>query len=272
VLAIVKHLVLILYAAACLYPFIWMIGTSLKSPAEALGNMSYVWPKKGFHFETYADVWAKLNFFKYFINSVTVSVVCVVCVVVIYSMMGFALARINFKGRKIIFYCYLALIMVPGLTVQIPLYLNMSAIGLSDTFLGLVAPIINGAGPFAVFLFRNYFLSMSGELYEAAKIDGCSAFRAYSQIYFPLALPVVGTIAVLNFIGSWNSIVWPMIILRSKELYTLQMAVLYLDESSFPQWNVNMAGSVISVIPVIIVFMLLQKSYIRGLTAGSVKA
>jgi ABC-type glycerol-3-phosphate transport system permease component len=268
---IVKHLVLVIYSALCLYPFVWMVGTSLKSPTEALGNMQNVWPRQGFRFETYFEVWEKLNFFKYFFNSMAVTVVCVVSVVIIYSMMGFALARINFRGRKVVFYCYLALIMVPSLTVQIPLYLNMVTLGISDTFIGLVLPMINGAGPFAVFLFRNYFLSMSGELYEAAKIDGCSAFRTYSQIYFPLAMPVVGTVAVVNFIGAWNGIVWPMIILRSKELYTLQMAVLYLDESAFKQWNVLMAGGVISIVPVILVFMLLQKSYIRGLTAGAVK-
>ncbi|MFV0400739.1 MAG: carbohydrate ABC transporter permease [Oscillospiraceae bacterium] len=271
VMTVVKNLILTFYAVLCLYPFAWMIGTSLKSSQEALGNPQYIFPKQGFHFETYREVWQKLDFFKYFFNSMTVAITCVVAVVIIYSMMGYALARVKFQGKKVVFYCYLALIMVPGLTVQIPLYLNMVALGMSDTFVGLVLPMINGAGPFAVFLFRNFFLSMSGELYEAAKIDGCSAFRTYSQIYFPLALPVIGTIAVMNFIGAWNGIVWPMIILRSKELYTLQMAVMYLDESSFKQWNVLMAGSVISVIPVIIVFMCLQKSYIQGLTAGAVK-
>jgi len=269
---IFKHLVLILYGITCLYPFVWMLGTSLKSQQEALGNPNYVWPKQGFHFEIYAEVWEKLNFFRYFVNSMSVSLACVAGVIILYSMMGFALARINFKGKKLVFYCYVALILVPGLTVQIPLYLNMVALGMSNTFIGLILPMINGAGPFAVFLFRNFFLSMSGDLYEAAKIDGCSVFRIYSQIYLPLALPIIGTIAVMNFIGAWNGIVWPMIILRSRELYTLQMAVMYLDESAFKQWNVLMAGSIFSVVPVILVFILFQKSYIRGLSAGAVKA
>ena len=268
---VIKHILLVIYAVLCLYPFVWMIGTSLKSAQEALGNPQYIFPEKGFHFETYREVWEKLDFFKYFVNSMSVAITCVLAVIIIYSMMGFALARIRFQGKKVVFIFYVALIMVPGLTVQIPLYLNMVSLGLSDTFIGLVLPMINGAGPFAVFLFRNFFLSMSGELSEAAKIDGCSAFRTYSQIYFPLALPVIGTIGVMNFIGAWNGIVWPMIILRSKSLYTLQMAVMYLDESAFKQWNVLMAGSVISVIPVIIVFICLQKSYIRGLTAGAIK-
>ncbi|MDR0642729.1 MAG: carbohydrate ABC transporter permease [Treponema sp.] len=270
-LFIVKHAVLILYAAACLYPFLWMAGTSLKNRQEALANPATMFPSGQLHFETYAEVWGKLNFFQYFMNSMTVSTVTVAAVILLYSMMGFALARINFKGNKVVFTFFIALMLVPGLTVQIPLYLNMVALGLSNTFVGLVLPIINGSAPFAVFLFRNYFRSMSGELYEAAKIDGCSVFRIYGQIYLPLALPVIGTIAVMNFIGSWNGIRWPMIILRSREKFTLQMAVMYLDQSAFKQWNVLMAGSMFAVIPVILIFILLQKFYIQGLTSGAIK-
>lgn len=266
-----KHVMLILYALCCAYPFAWMIGTSLKSSQEALANPAALLPAKGFHFETYGEVWGKLNFFQYFTNSVTVSVAVVLAVVLIYSMMGFALARIPFKGQKVVFYCYVALMLVPGLTVQIPLYLNMVSLKMSDTFIGLILPMINGAGPFAVFMFRNFFKSMSGEMYEAAKIDGCSVGRIYGQIYLPLALPVIGTIAVMNFIGSWNGITWPMIILRSRSKFTLQMAVMYLDQSAFKQWNVLMTGAVFATVPVIILFVFLQKSYIRGLTSGAIK-
>ncbi|MCL6457628.1 MAG: carbohydrate ABC transporter permease [Gorillibacterium sp.] len=271
VASIVKYLVLLFYAVACLYPFLWMAGTSLKSPSEALRYPSSPLPKVGWHFETYAQVWNKLNFAKYFVNSVTISTFVVVMVILIYSMMGFALARIDFKGKKLIFAGYVALILVPGLTVQIPLYINMVSLGLDNTFAGLVLPMINGAGPFAVFLFRNYFLSLSKDLFEAAKLDGCSTFRTYSRIYMPLALPIIGTVAVMNFIGTWSGIQWPMIILRDRNLFTLPMAVMYLDQSAFKQWNVLMSGSIYSVVPVIAVFMCLQKSYIQGLTSGAVK-
>lgn len=269
--AFFKHIVLTLYAIACLYPFAWMIGTSLKSSQEALSTPASILPKAGFHFETYIEVWEKLDFSRYFFNSMSVSLVVVVSVVIIYSMVGFALARINFAGKKVVFYCFVALILVPGLTVQIPLYINMVSLGLSNTFLGLVLPIINGAGPFAVFLFRNYFMSISGELHEAAIIDGCSLFKVYRSIYLPLGLPVIGTVGVMNFIGSWNGIVWPMIILRDKKLFTLPIAVMYIDQSAFKQWNVLMASSLISILPVIIVFMFFQKSYIEGLTSGAIK-
>lgn len=212
-----------------------------------------------------------MDFARYFINSISLSIAAVVCVIVIYSMVGFALARINFVGKNIVFGTYIALILVPGLTVQIPLYINMVNLNMDNSFIGLLLPIVNGAGPFAVFMFRNYFMSMSRELFEAAKLDGCSVFRIYWNIYLPLALPVVGTIAVMNFIGSWNGITWPMIILRDEEKFTLPLAVMFLDQSAFKQWNILMTGSLFSIIPVIIIFMCLQKSYIQGLSAGAVK-
>lgn len=268
---LVKHVVLLAYAVACFYPFFWMVGTSLKSQTDALGNLASPIPEDGIHFENYAEVWEKLDFAKYFVNSISLSVVCVLCVVVIYSMVGFALARINFRGKNIVFATYVALILVPGLTVQIPLYINMVNLNLDNTFIGLLLPIVNGAGPFAVFMFRNYFMSMSHELFEAAKLDGCSTFRIYWNIYLPLALPVVGTIGVMNFIGSWNGITWPMIILRDETRFTLPLAVMFLDQSAFKQWNILMTGSLFSIIPVIVIFMCLQKSYIQGLSAGAVK-
>jgi len=267
----IKHFILTLFAIACIYPFLWMAGTSLKTQQESLANPTPLLPSGTWHWETYANVWNKLNFFQYFLNSMMVSITTVVAVLVIYSMVGFALARINFKGRKVVFTFFIALMLVPGLTVQIPLYLNMVALGMSNTFIGLVLPMINGAGPFAVFMFRNYFTSMSGELYEAAKIDGCSVGRIYGQIYLPLALPVIGTIAVMNFIGAWNGIRWPLIILRSRRLFTLQLAVMYLDQTAFKQWNVLMAGAMYATIPVILIFICLQKFYIQGLTSGALK-
>jgi ABC-type glycerol-3-phosphate transport system permease component len=270
--SLLKHLVLTLFAATCLYPFIWMIGTSLKTSQEALLDPASIWPSGALNWEIYPEVWEQLNFFLYFTNSVVYSVSVVVGVVLLYSMVGFALACINFKGKKVIFICFIALILVPGLTVQIPLFLNMVALGMADTFFGLILPIINGAGPLAVLLFRNQFRAIPIELYESAKIDGSSVFGIYARIYLPLSLPTIGTIGVINFIGMWNAIVWPLIVLRSERMFTLQIAIMYLDEAVFTQWNVLMAGAVISVIPLILVFVFFQKYYVQGLTMGSVKA
>lgn len=267
----IKYLFLLLYALTCLYPFMWMLGTSLKTQQESLLDPISLFPEGGFQWHNYMDVWGKMDFFKYFMNSVIISLGVVIGVVIIYSMVGFALARLNFVGKKVIFYMYISLILVPGITVLIPLYINMTNLGLDNSYLGVILPLINGGAPFAVFLFTNYFKSVSKSLYEAAIIDGCNPFQIYRKIYFPLSMPAIGTIAVMNFIASWNGILWPMIIINNKNMFTLPMAIMYLDQSAFKQWNVLMAGSMFSVIPVIIIFIFLQKFYIQGLTSGSVK-
>ena len=269
--SLAKYLSLLAYALTCLYPLVWMIGTSLKSPTEALSSPAIAWPREEWIFGTYGEVWAQLEFSRFFTNSLTISTTVITGIIILYSMMGFALAHINFYGKKAVFIGYIALILVPGLAVQIPLYINMVALGMADTLPGLVLPMINGAGPFAVFLFRNYFASLSRDLMESAKIDGCKIFVIYAKIYMPLSLPVIGTIAVLNFVSSWNGLQWPLIILRSRTWYTLPLAIMYLDQSAFTQWNVLMTGSMFSVIPVIVIFMMLQKSYVRGLTMGAIK-
>lgn len=271
ILILLKYFILITFAISFLYPFFWMLGTSLKTHQDTMINPASIIPEKSLQWDNYAEVWTKLNFVRYFRNSMTYSVLIVFGSILIYSMMGFALAKFSFRGRKGIYYMFIALMLVPGVTITIPLYINMVKVGLNDTILGVILPIINGGGPFAVFLFTNYMMSLPHELYESGILDGCNKFQLYYKIYFPLSLPVITTIAILNFINSWKAILWPMIIITSKELFTLPMGILYLDSSAFKQWHLLMAGSMLSVVPVILVFIFLQKYYIRGLTGGAVK-
>ncbi|RXZ83230.1 carbohydrate ABC transporter permease [Paenibacillaceae bacterium] len=266
-----KHILLVLYGLACLYPFVWMFGTSLKTPQDALANPQSPFPEGALQFGTFAEVWNKLNFYQFFLNSVFVSVFIIVGVIIIYSMMGYAFAKYVFKGKKFIYYMFIALLLVPGVTILIPLYINMTNLGLANTYIGIILPMINGAAPFAIFLFTSYFRTISHELYESAVLDGCNAFKIYYRIYLPLALPAIGTIAIINFIGSWNNILWPMIIVDSKELFTLPMGLMYLDSSSFKKWNELMAGAIITILPILVSFPFLQKMYVKGMTIGSVK-
>jgi len=270
------YLVMTLFAAACLYPFVWMLGTSLKTSQDALGNPASFIPKGwALQFVNYTTAWQGLNngmsIMRSFFNSVSYSVTVLVCVIIIYSMLGFALSTIRFTGRKVVFYLFISLMLVPGMTVLIPLYIVLNGYGLVNSFLGLILPVVNGAGPFAVFLYNNYFSTIPHELYECAEIDGAGKFRTYAQIYFPIALPATATIAVLNFIGPWNDLLWPMIILNDKAKFTLPLAIINLNRSAFTQWNIIMAGSVISVIPVMLVFIFLQRYYIQGLASAAVK-
>ncbi|WP_052350269.1 carbohydrate ABC transporter permease [Paenibacillus gorillae] len=267
----IKHVLLIIYGFACLYPFLWMFGTSLKTSQDALANPQSPFPSGAFQWGTFAEVWNKLNFGRFFMNSGIVSIIVIAGVIFIYSMMGYAFAKYRFRGKKFIYYMFIALLLVPGVTILIPLYINMTNLGLANSYVGMILPMINGAAPFAIFLFTSYFRTISHELYESAVLDGCNSFRIYFRIYLPLAIPAIGTIAIMNFIGSWNNILWPMIIIDSKDLFTLPMGLMYLDSSSFKKWNELMAGAIITILPILVAFPFLQKMYVQGMTAGSVK-
>lgn len=274
---IISYIVLTAYAMLSVYPFLWMVSSALKSNQEILGSRS-LFPQQ-IRFDIIINTWNQLDFFKYFINSVIVSVLVVGGVIAIYSMAGFGFARTRFVGSRLLFMGFLGLLFVPGVTVLVPLMQLLKALGLigrdasqGATYFGLIMPIINGAGPFSIFLFRNYFASLPSELHDAARVDGANQWIVYSRIYLPLATPVIATVGILNFIGTWNAFMWPSIVLNNPDWFTLPLKLKDLDLQIVIQWNVRMAASLIMVVPVIIVFMFLQRYYIRGLTAGAVKA
>jgi ABC-type glycerol-3-phosphate transport system permease component len=267
----IKHIMLALYSLVCLYPFVWMIGTSLKTSQDALANPQSPWPKGDPQWSVFGDVWNKLNFYRYFVNSSVVSILVIIGVVIIYTMMGYSFAKFRYKGKKMLYYTFIALLLVPGVTTLIPLYLNMTNLGLGNTYVGIILPMINGAAPFAIFLFTSYFRTIPHELYESAVLDGCGNFKIYYRIYLPLALPAIGTIVIINLIGSWNNVLWPMIIVDDKNMFTLPMGLMYLDSSSFKKWNELMAGGLITIIPILLAFPFMQKTYVKGMTVGSVK-
>ena len=274
--SIISYVVVTLYALLSLYPFLWMISSALKSNQEVLSSHSLI-PSE-VHFDIIINTWNQLDFFKYFTNSVVVSVLVVAGVILVYSMAGFGFARTKFVGSNVLFYCFLGLLFVPGVTVLVPLVQLLKALGLigrdaglPQTYLGLIMPMINGAGPFSIFLFRNYFTSLPSELHDAARVDGASNWGVYFRIFFPLATPVIATVGILNFIGTWNGYIWPSIVLNNPDWFTLPLKLKDLDLQVVIQWNVRMAASLITVIPVIVVFLFLQRYYIRGLTAGAVR-
>ncbi|HLZ57370.1 MAG TPA: carbohydrate ABC transporter permease [Ktedonosporobacter sp.] len=272
----VSYAALIVYGLLSVYPFLWMISSSLKSSSEVLSSQSLI-PAQ-FRFDVIVSVWNELGFWKYFTNSMIVTAAVVLGVVVVYSLAGYGFARTSFWGRDFFFLCFLGLLLVPGVTVLIPLVQLLRALGLTghgasqmSTYTGLVLPMINGAGPLAIFLFRNYFARMPQELHDAARVDGCTEWGIYWRIFLPLALPVIATIAIMNFIASWNTYVWPSIVINNDDWFTLPLKLKDLDLQTVIQWNVRMAGSLITTIPIIIAFLLLQRYYVRGVTSGALK-
>jgi ABC-type glycerol-3-phosphate transport system permease component len=163
-------------------------------------------------------------------------------------------------------------------TVLVPLVQLLKSLGLIGrdasqgvTYFGLIMPMINGAGPFSIFLFRNYFATLPSELHDAARVDGASQWGVYLRIFLPLATPVIATVGILNFISTWNAFIWPSIVLNNPDWFTLPLKLKDLDLQIVIQWNVRMAASLITIAPVLVVFLFLQRYYIRGLTAGAIR-
>lgn len=263
------YAVLIVCVCVAIYPLLWMIGASLKLPSEVMASYK-LWPEEP-QWQTYIKVWQDLDFFKYFFNSFIITVVAVVAINIVYAMAGFAIAKLRFPGKKAVFIAFMGMMFVPGVTMLIPIYLTLNALNLLDTHLGMILVFINGAAPFAIFLYRNYFTTIPHEIYESARVDGASPIRTLFSIYFPLGVPAMATITTMNVISIWNNLSLPLVVLNSKELQTLTIAIVNLDKSAFRQWNVLMTGSLFAIVPVLILFFFLQKYYIQGLTAGSVK-
>jgi multiple sugar transport system permease protein len=270
-----SYILLIVYALICLYPFLWMVSASVKSNQEVLGSQSLI-PQQ-LRLDILVSVWNQLNFWKYFTNSAVLVLFIILGIMVVYSLAGYGFARTTFWGRDFFFLLFLALLLVPGVSVLIPLVQLLVALGLIgrnatqfSTYVGVAMPMINGAGPLSIFLFRNYFSRMPQELHDAARVDGCSELGIYLRIFLPLSLPVVATVGILNFVATWNSYIWPSIVINNSNWYTLPLKLEDLNTQNIIQWNVSMAGSLITTIPIIIVFLLLQRYYVRGLT-GAVK-
>jgi multiple sugar transport system permease protein len=268
---------LIFYTILSVYPFLWMVSATMKDPIEVVTSGSLM-PQHP-SFTTLIETWQKLNFFLHFRNSLVLTTIVILGTILIYSLAGYGFGILPFKGGNLLLGFFLSMLLVPGVTVLIPLYillrLQVPMIGPDSpywlTYLGTALPIINGSAPFAMFLFRNYFKSLPHDLHDSAQVDGASELRIYRSIYLPLAFPAIATIGITTFLSSWNAFAWPNIVLTKPEWQTLPLMLRQLDLERLIQWNVRMSGSLFVVIPVIIVFFLLQRYYVAGLT-GSVKS
>jgi ABC-type glycerol-3-phosphate transport system permease component len=200
----ISYILLIIYALVCLYPFLWMVSASVKSNQEVLGSQALI-PKQ-LRLDVLISVWNQLNFWKYFTNSVFLVLFVILGIMVVYSLAGYGFARTTFWGREFFFLLFLGLLLVPGVSVLIPLVQLLVALGLIgrgatqlSTYVGVAMPIINGSGPLAIFLFRNYFARMPQEIHDAARVDGCSEFGIYLRIFLPLSFPVIATVGILKW-------------------------------------------------------------------------
>jgi len=259
-------LLLLLAAAVALTPLLWLVAASTKGPDD-LFHYTFFSPHPSRR--SFQDLFSQVPFPRYMVNSIFVACTAVIVQLFFSSLAGFALAKYEFRGKKAIMLLMLATLMIPGQVVMAPLYELVYRLGLVDSYAGLIIP--GAVSVFGIFLFRQAILQVPDELLHAARIDGCSEFRIYWDVVMPISRPMVGAFCLISFMGAWNSFLWPQIILHNSDHFTLPIAMNQMVGLYQQQYGTLMAGTLLCVLPVIVLFLLLQKEFVAGLTAGAVK-
>ena len=266
--SIVVYVLLFLGLLLMVGPFLWMVLGSFKPQAEFL--RAPTWFQEAPTFNNYERLIERLDFPRYFFNSTVVAGVVTAANLIFSPMLGYALAKLRFRGKGLLMALVLSTLMLPAAATLVPLFVLMSKLDLVNTYPGLVLPFL--AGPFGVFLTRQFFQGMPDELIEAARIDGAGEFRIFFQIAMPLAAPVLATLGILTFLGSWNGFIYPLIMATSPDMYTLPVALATFATGQFQaDHGMLMAGSVILVVPVLVVFILLQRWITEGIATTGLK-
>lgn len=255
-------------AAIALLPMVWMVSASLM-PAGA----SNVYPPRllpgEVTFEHYGALFTRLNLGRYLINSTLLATTITLISLLINSMAGYAFAKLRFRGRDRVFRLLSVGLVIPVQVSMLPLFLLLREMGLINTYWGVIIPGM--ASIFGIFLIRQYALSIPDDLIDAARIDGASEFRIYRSIVLPVIRPILATLAIWTFLASWNDFMWPLIVLSDDQMFTLPVALANLMGERAQDTELMMAGSVLTVLPVLLVFIFLQRYYVEGITMGSVK-
>lgn len=262
------YVVSIVLAVIALIPFLWMISTSLKSRG-ALMSIPIEWIPAEPTLDGYAKVFSRFPFLRTIGNSLLISVAYTLITLISASMAAFAFAKLRFRGSGAILSVYIATMMIPTQVTMIPLFVVMNRLGLIDSYASVILPSM--FKPFAVFLLVQQMKTIPNDYIDAARIDGAGFFQTYRKVALPLCIPTLATLAVTTFMESWNDYLWPLLMLTDRNKMTLPIALSTLNGQYSTEYNVLMAGSLISMIPIIIIYIAAQKQFKSGLMAGGIK-
>ncbi len=262
------HLLLAPMAVLFAAPLVWMVLSSFMSNAQINQFPPTIIPSS-LHLSGWATVFGDSDFPRWFVNSMIVSLVTVVANLVFCSLAGYAFARMRFRGSTVLFLLILFTLVIPFQLTMIPTFIIMDKLGLTDTLAALMLP--NLVTPLGVFLMRQFFVSLPREVEEAARIDGCSRLGVLRHVAIPLAVPALSTLAALTFLLVWNELLWPLIVISSDSNATLPLGLTTFQGQHTQDFSAVMAGNVITVLPVLLAFLLAQKTFIQSLTSSAVK-
>lgn len=265
---ILVQAVLILVAFAFLFPILWVFLSSLKNSSELFSWPPTLWPKNP-SFGNYIRVLQKGDFLIYFRNSLVVAVSATILTLVINAMAGYALAKYDFKGNRFIFFLFIATLMIPAEVTMVPLFIVLRNLKMYNSLWGIIIP--PAATPTGVFLIRQFMITIPDELMESARLDGASEWRIFWQIMLPLSKPVLVALTIFSFMWRWNDFLGPFIILSTQKKYTLQVAIANFVGQYSIDWSSLLPMSVIAMLPVLIVFLIFQKHFVKGLAMSGMK-
>lgn len=266
---VLAYATLTIAMVATLVPFAWMFLGSVKTEAELRQRPATWWPQT-FTWDNFAAWFGRLDIGTFFMNSVVVAAFTVLGTLVFCSMVGYALAKLDFPGKRVVFALVLVTLMVPGVVTFVPLFVVVSKLGMVSTYPALILPFL--AGPLGVFLMRQFIQDIPDSLIEAARIDGAGELRIFLRVVMPLCGPALATLAILTFLGSWNNFLWPLVVAQSEDMYTLPVALsLYSVGQNSTNYGVLLAGSVLIITPVLLLFVALQRYFIQGIAATGIK-
>lgn len=283
VLTVSLFFILIGLTICTLFPFLWMVSTSFKADTEIFKWPPLLLPRE-WTIEHYFDALVTARLFRYLMNSVMVTGVVILGVVTFCAMAGYAFARLQFRGRNLLFLCILATIMIPSDVTLIPRFLVIKFMPLAggnsilgvggkgwvDTYYGLIVP--GWASVFGIFLLRQFFVTLPRDLDDAARIDGCSEFGIFWKIALPLCKPALITLTIFTLLGAWNAFMWPLIVIQSDELKTIQLGLAMFQQRTYTDVGPLMAGASLATFPVVLIFLILQRYFVRGIVMTGLKA
>ena len=265
---IIANIIVIFFAICSVFPLYWLVTSSFKNSADVV-KMPPDWFPKTFTFSNYVDVFNNQPAFKWAFNSITVAVVATIALLIVSSMAAYAFSKLQFKGKNIIFIIFISSLMIPKEVMIVPLFRIIQDFGMVNTLSGMIWP--NVATAFGVFLLKGFFDTIPDSLREAAKMDGAGEFRIFFTIMVPLVKPGLGALFILNFVNVWNDYLWQLVVGQSETSKTLMVGIATLMQDLNPNFAYKMAGAVVGAIPMLIIFVLFQKYFTRGITIGSDK-
>jgi len=262
------YVILILFSVVMIVPFYWMISSSVKSFDQII-TYPPVWIPTQIVWQNFVTIFTQYDFSRYFLNSIIVTIAVTAIVLLSSSLAGFIFAHYKFRGKSIIFLLILSTLMVPFSIKVIPLFLMISFFNWTNTLKALIVPV--SISPFGIFLLRQFISSIPRDLFDAARMDGCSELGIYARIVLPNIKSALAALAIFTFINCWDSFLWPLIVTETANCMTLPVGLQFFAQERFTQYNLVMAGSTVAVIPVVIVYLFLQKQFTQGITLTGLK-